>query len=327
MQATLTAFGLSEAAGLVYQALLRNPERAEAELPAELGLTATETRSAYRELTELSLLRSSWDDPLALRPVVPEVGLKALLAHREAELLVHRQQVEQAQAAYEIIRAEAASGRRFTQSEDLVGVDAIRDRLAELGERTRSEVLAFIPGGGQSEAARAASQPLDEELLARGVKLRTVFLDSVRNHLPTTDYARWLVERGGQVRTVPSLPMRMIVVDREAAVVPLDPERSDTATVLHGRGAVAAMCSLFDLVWSGATPLGDTRTRDPHGMSGQHHALLRILQQGDTDVVAARKLGVSERTVRRLIAEVMDVLSARSRFQAGARAAELDWLR
>ncbi|WAL72459.1 helix-turn-helix transcriptional regulator [Kitasatospora sp. YST-16] len=327
VQAVLQAFGLSEAASLVYQALLRTPEPAEGALSAELGLSADEVHAAYRELTGLSLLRSSWDDPLTLRPVIPELGLKALLAHREAELLAHRQQVEQAQAAYEIIRTESASGRRFTHTEDLVGVDAIRDRLAELGARTRSQVLAFIPGGGQSESARRTSRPLDEELLHRGVELRTIFLDSVRNHQPTTDYARWLGERGGQVRTVPSLPMRMTIVDREAAVVPLDPERSDTATVLYGTGAVAAMCALFDLVWSGATPLGDARSRDPHGLSGQHYALLRILHQGETDVVAARKLGVSERTVRRLISELMDLLEARSRFQAGARAAERSWLR
>ncbi|WP_282206083.1 helix-turn-helix domain-containing protein [Kitasatospora fiedleri] len=327
MQAELKSFGLSEAASRVYQALLRNPEAPAADLSAELDLSGGEVRSAYQELTRLSLLRSSWDDPLTMRPVIPELGLKTLLAHREAELLAHRQEVERAQAAFEVIRAESASGRRFTQTEDLVGVDAIRDRLAELGARTHSQVLAFIPGGGQSESARRSSRPLDEELLLRGVELRTIFLDSVRNHQPTTDYARWLGERGGQVRTVPSLPMRMIVVDREAAIVPLDPERSDTATVLYGKGAIAAMCALFDLVWSGATPLGDTRSRDRNGLSGQHYALLRILHQGDTDVVAARKLGISERTVRRLISEVMDLLEARSRFQAGARAAELSWLR
>ncbi|MFD7982318.1 helix-turn-helix domain-containing protein [Kitasatospora indigofera] len=327
MRTELKAFGLSETAGLVYQTLLRQPELTEDDLATELGLPAADVRSAYQELARLSLLRSSWDAPLTMRPVVPELGLKALLAHREAELLAHRQEIEQAQAAFEVIRAEAASGRRFTQTEDLVGVDAIRDRLAELGAQARFQVLAFIPGGGQSESARASSRPLDEELLRRGVELRTTFLDSVRNHQPTTDYARWLLKRGGQVRTVPSLPMRMIIIDREAAVVPLDPELGGTATVLYGKGAVAAMCSLFDLVWSGANPLGDARSRDRHGMSGQHYALLQFLQQGDTDVVAARKLGISERTIRRLISELMDLLGARSRFQAGALAAERSWLR
>ncbi|WP_034088690.1 LuxR C-terminal-related transcriptional regulator [Streptacidiphilus albus] len=326
MGATLKAFGLSGTAEAVYRALLQNPDSGLGDLPAELNLSEPEVRAGYQELAELGLLRSSWDDPLTLRPVVPELGLKALLAQREAELLAHRHELEQCQAAYAVVLAEAACARQYLQTEDLVGVDAIRDRLAELSARTRFQVLTFVPGGGQSEAARESSRPLDEELLGRGVELRTTFLDSVRNHQPTTDYARWLAERGGQVRTAPSLPLRMVVVDREAAVVPLDPERSDTATVLYGKGAVAAMCALFDLVWSGAAPLGDSKSRDSHGMSSQHYALLRILQQGETDLVAARKLGISERTVRRLISEVMDLLGARSRFQAGALATERAWL-
>ncbi|MFC8450402.1 helix-turn-helix transcriptional regulator [Kitasatospora sp. NPDC057223] len=326
MWPALKAFGLSARAGVVYEALLRQPELTEDGLAAELGLSRADIESAYQELIRLSLLRSSWDDPLAMRPVVPELGLKALLVQREAELLAHRQEIEQAQAALEVIRADSASRRRFTRTEDLVGVDAIRDRLAELGARTRFQVLALIPGGGQSQAARDSSRPLDEELLNRGVELRTTFLDSVRNHQPTTDYARWLVERGGQVRTAPTLPMRMIIIDREVAVVPLDPERSDTATVMYGTGAVAAMCFLFEAIWADATTLCGSRNRDRHNMSSQHYALLHILQQGHTDVVAARKLGISERTVRRMISELMDVLGARSRFQAGALAAERSWL-
>ncbi len=326
MRAALKAFGLSTPAESVYLALLRNPALTESELPAEVDLSEAEAEAACRELIRLSLLRPAADDPLTMRPVAPELGLKALLARKEAELVAHRHEIEQCQSAFEVVLADAASTRRYTRSENLFGTDAIRDRLVELGARTKFQVLAFVPGGGQSEEARAASQPLDEELLGRGVELRTTFLDSVRNHQPTTDYARWLVERGGRVRTVPALPLRMVIMDHDAAVVPLDPERADTATVLYGRGAVAAMCALFDLFWSGATPLCDPRSRDSNGMSGQHYALLRILNQGDTDLMAARKLGVSERTVRRLVSEAMDLLGARSRFQAGARATERDWL-
>ncbi|WP_084725614.1 helix-turn-helix domain-containing protein [Streptacidiphilus melanogenes] len=327
MQTVLRAFGLTGTAERVYLALLRGPALARNNVAAELGLSEIEVATAYDELARLSLLRSSWEDPLLLRPVIPELGLKALLARKQAELEAHRHELEQCQAAFEVVLAERASTRRYTQAEDLVGVDAIRDRLAELGARTRSQVLAFIPGGGQSEAAREASRPLDEELLGRGVDVRTTFLDSVRNHRPTTEYARWLTERGGQVRTVPELPMRLIIVDREVALLPLDPDRPDAATVVQGKGVVAAMCKLFDLVWAGAAPLGDSRSRDVSGMSSQHLALVRLLEQGETDLVAARKLGVSERTVRRLISELMDLLGARSRFQAGARAVDGGWLR
>jgi DNA-binding NarL/FixJ family response regulator len=54
--------------------------------------------------------------------------------------------------------------------------------------------------------------------------------------------------------------------------------------------------------------------------------VLRLLAQGDTDEAAARKLGVSARTVGRVAADLMERLGARSRFQAGARAGEQGWL-
>ncbi|MFC8716034.1 helix-turn-helix transcriptional regulator [Kitasatospora sp. NPDC057198] len=350
------AFGLSDPAGRLYRELLRTPDATDAELTSRLGLTVDQLRFSRSELTGLGLLRPSWDDPTTLHPVVPELGLAALLARREAELLLHQQEFEQARAAFGQLRAEAEAERRHTRTENLIGTDAIRDRLAELGADTASQVLVLSPAtdptAAQSTAqstehstgystepiAEPVAEPptpagalLDEslcaELLRRGVELRTLFVDAVRRHPPVVEYARRLVELGGQVRTVPALPLPMVVLDRETALLPLDPERADTATVLHGRGPVAALCALFDGLWHSAAPLCHPRGRDRNGMTAQHYALLRILQQGDTDVVAARKLGVSERTVRRLSAEALEVLGARSRFQAGARATERGWLR
>ncbi|MFJ4681297.1 LuxR family transcriptional regulator [Kitasatospora sp. NPDC088783] len=220
---------------------------------------------------------------------------------------------------------ERAEERAGELAEELVGAGAVRGRLAELGAGAVSQVLAFRPGSGRPTGV--AEQRWDEELLGRGVELRVLVVDAVRGDPSAVAYARRLVGLGGQVRTVSALPLRMVVLDRETAVLPLDPGRADTAAVLHGPGPVAALGVLFDGLWHGAAPLCHPRGRDRNGLTAQHYTLLRILQRGDTDMVAARKLGVSERTVRRLAAEALEVLGARSRFQAGARAAERGWLR
>lgn len=52
-------------------------------------------------------------------------------------------------------------------------------------------------------------------------------------------------------------------------------------------------------------------------LSEQALACLDALTKGDTDEVAARKLGLSRRTFRRRVKSALDVLGARSRFQAG----------
>lgn len=49
----------------------------------------------------------------------------------------------------------------------------------------------------------------------------------------------------------------------------------------------------------------------------RERACLAALVEGDTDEVAARKLGLTRRTFRRRVKDAMDRLGARSRFQAG----------
>nr|WP_240522031.1 helix-turn-helix transcriptional regulator [Amycolatopsis vastitatis] len=61
-------------------------------------------------------------------------------------------------------------------------------------------------------------------------------------------------------------------------------------------------------------------------LSDRERQLLTLLTAGYTDESAAVRLGVSVRTVRRMVAGIMDRLGARSRFQAGVKAADRGWL-
>ncbi|MGH4002765.1 MAG: response regulator transcription factor, partial [Pseudonocardiaceae bacterium] len=58
----------------------------------------------------------------------------------------------------------------------------------------------------------------------------------------------------------------------------------------------------------------------------RERSLLRMFSQGLKDDAIARALGISSRTLRRLMTEVMRKLGATSRFQAGARAMAHGWL-
>jgi DNA-binding CsgD family transcriptional regulator len=239
-------------------------------------------------------------------------------------------QIEESKAAFAMLLAERAESRSRTPEpgvERLGGLDQIRAKLVELARTCEWEACSFMPGGAQSEENIESSRALDAEAIERGVHLRTVYQDSVRNHRPTLEYAQWLGEFGSEVRTAATLPLRMLIVDRRLAVVPIDAADSAAAAiVITSDGVVTALTALFNSVWKAAAPLGAPRRRDEDGLSAQERQVLKLLAIGMTDEAIARNMSVSVRTARRVASDLHARLSARSRFQAGARAVTRGWI-
>ncbi len=321
--------GLDSRAEAAYRTLLKHGGMSREDVLRAISDDRVEAGAALEALISASLVRTSWEEPDLLRPVSPEVGLSALLAEQQAEVLLRQQQLDHGRAALANMVADYAELRgphHNSEVERLVGIDAIRYRMEELNNSVAFEMIAFSMGA-QTEDTLETARAGDQKALDRGVALRGVYLNSVRNHPPTLAFARWLTEAGGEVRTVPTLPLRMVIFDRRTAVLPLDPENTrEGAVILHGRGVLAALLALFEHVWAAATPFGEAVEKDGEGLSSSERELLRLLAEGLTDEAAARKLGVSLRTVRRMASRLMEALDARSRFQAGMQARERDWI-
>ncbi|MGW1807031.1 LuxR C-terminal-related transcriptional regulator [Streptomyces sp. NPDC002078] len=327
----LETLGLDELSERTYQLMLADPGINVEGIARLAGASPNKVREAMDRLAALSLLRVPVDEDSPVRPVSPEYGLEALLARQQAELMERQHQIERSRAAAAALIAKFAHLHRPAADpyiEHLDGVEAVRERLTKLTEDVRDELLAFCPGRAQSEENLNAARPLDERLLGRGVRMRTLYVDSVRGHAPSVAYATWLNAHGGQTRTTATLPLRMIIADRKFALVPANPDRSEEgAVLLHGPGVVAALCALFEHLWVTGTPLLDSLPEDGEQFGRQELEILRLLGLGLTDEAVAVRLGVSVRTTRRITAKVMERLGARSRFQAGLRAAELGLLR
>ncbi|MET9961516.1 LuxR C-terminal-related transcriptional regulator [Streptomyces sp. NPDC006326] len=334
--------GLDPATEAVYRLMATRPEGWGVEqIATHLGCGESRVREALDRLAQASLLRRSRAVPGTWRAVSPELGVQLALRRHQEELDRRQREITESHEAVSRMISELrlgpspgsgtgpdTAGGLAADGERLLGIDAVQARLELIAEQAEGEICTFMPGGGQSQAALDAARENDARLLARGVGVRTVCLDSVRGSRPTLGYARWLTDNGGGVRTVPTLPLRMILVDRAHALVPLDP--ADTragAVVLRLAGAVAALTALFEQVWEAALPLGCDRPRDAGtGLTPPERELLRLLSQGLTDEAAGHQLGVSLSTVRRSMAALMERLGARSRFEAGLRAAQRGWL-
>ncbi|MER7209516.1 LuxR C-terminal-related transcriptional regulator [Streptosporangium sp. NPDC000239] len=310
--------------------MLTRPNEGVSELAERLSCEAGDIRSALDELSELALIRPSQQQNGHLHAVSPDIGMQILLSRQQAGLIAQQQRLEESRAAAARLIADHASLRSETGGagvEQIVGIDNIRDRIAVLCRAVSREIMTFAPDGAQTPENLESARPQDAAVLERGVRLRVVYLDSLRNNQPTVDYANWIVQRGAEVRTVATLPNRMIILDRDTVVIAVSSDNTAAgAVVLTGEGTVTALCALFESVWANARPLSSAVPINAHGLSPQEQSALALLAEGHTDEAIAKRLGVSPRTSRRLAATLIERLGARSRFEAGVRAVRQGWL-
>lgn len=324
----LEALGLTSETETVYRAMLDHPALGVDELAALTDLTSGQVHEALDHLADHLLIRISRESPSRFCAVPAHIGLTEMLARQEAEIAARQAQVAASRTAVARLVADHSAAKHPIRSERLLGLDAIQSRLEEMGRTAASECLGVHPGSAQRPADLAAGRPLNAEAMQRGVTFRTLYQDSVRNDTATVDHARWLLHHGGEVRTAPVVPQRLVITDRCHALVPIDP--ADTrkgALYLTEPGIVSALVELFEQAWAGAVPLGAARPEDPEtGLTPIERRLLHLLSTGITDEAAGRQLGCSLRTVRRHMSSLMERLGATSRFEAGLRAAQRGWL-
>ncbi|TDC25991.1 DNA-binding response regulator [Streptomyces sp. 8K308] len=138
-------------------------------------------------------------------------------------------------------------------------------------------------------------------------------------------HLRALVAGGAHVRiAATALPHETIIIDRRFAILAgvVTPGGREY-TVTTGPALVGAVYALLEAAWATATDLEVfLRGEQPH-LDARSRSVLRALGSGVTDEAAARELGMSLRTYRRRVAELLAALGADSRFQAGVRAGEL----
>ncbi|WP_228561522.1 hypothetical protein [Catenulispora rubra] len=174
-------------------------------------------------------------------------------------------------------------------------------------------------------AARPAAADQMRSMMEGGLAVRKLYSTTA---LASEEQRLHLLELrayGAQVRICAAdLPHETIISDRKAMILAgptVRGEREFTATT--STALIDAVYSMFDAAWEGAIDLEDYLGQDLPVIDADGKALLRMLTTGLTDEAAARRMGLSLRTYRRRVAEMMRLLEAESRFQAGVRAGEL----
>ncbi|WP_340560314.1 helix-turn-helix transcriptional regulator [Streptomyces sp. GSL17-111] len=235
----------------------------------------------------------------------------------EAELLELRRRIEETVEKHRQRRAQDALITAVgTDRTDVVGSAR---RLAAGASATVDILLADAE---YLEAAQAvcdhlltAGPDVHLRLLCTSGMLSVGLLDSAVLERPNTEV---------RVARVPML--QVLLVDGRAAMVAAPSAAGRQASVIRATSVIRALDTLFEGLWWQSVAMEDRVEFCDAGRTTSPARILECLRAGVTDEVAARELSISIRTYRRCVAEIMTVLGANSRFQAGVRAAELGLL-
>ncbi|MFI9782216.1 LuxR C-terminal-related transcriptional regulator [Kitasatospora sp. NPDC051984] len=292
---------------------------------ARQGLDPAAATTALDRLAAWQLLQPDPADPARCRALPPQTAIAALAAPVEAEIqrsraeLAHRQaQVAGFLAYHRQVRETGGAG----EIEVIGDLQDVRDALDRASAECRSEVLTSQPGGGSRvPAAMEEALRRDRALLGRGVRMRTLYHHTARFNGPSQAYVEAATALGAEYRTAHELFGRLIVFDRELAFLPLS-DGTWGALVVRQEALLAYLCGIFEQAWSLARPFAAAAEDGLEQVSQElDRTIVRMLAAGLKDEAIARRLGMSLRTARRHIADIMDELGAESRFQAGVAAA------
>lgn len=112
----------------------------------------------------------------------------------------------------------------------------------------------------------------------------------------TREYAAAVAELGGEVRTLDEFFNRMIVVDRRVAVIPA-PDDLSVALTIREPTVVAYLVDVFLRAWERARPFSSRDDKAMRQIAEEQRAMtMRMLIEGHSDPVSAKRLGVSPRT-------------------------------
>ncbi|MET7644082.1 LuxR family transcriptional regulator [Streptomyces sp. NPDC005426] len=318
----LRLLGIDQAASRVYLALLELAPAPLGAIGSAAGLDGAELAAAYAALVDSGLASAAGEGADVVAPVPPTAGLEILARHRAAEVEESRIAVG---GAFESFRRQRLAAYNDHLVEVVTG-DAVGPRIRQAWASAREQIRQFesppyFPLPGATDDALAT--------LARGVRQRVVYSrESLEHPGHLKDVIEPCVAAGEQARVLPSVPVKLVIIDDAYALVSLSIKEADvhnTMLVVQPCGLFSALVALFEQSWRNALPFHGHVTR-PGGLPPADRRLLWLLAGGASDEVIAREMGVSRRTLFRRLSVLMARLGASNRFQMALQAQRSGWL-
>lgn len=169
-----------------------------------------------------------------------------------------------------------------------------------------------------------SSLEADIAVAHRGVRTCCLYQSGAVTSPEMIAYLTLMTSHGVKVRVRARSTHRMLISDGQMALVAANEGARGRPWMLLEEPALVALARVqFLRLWQTAQSVGDDDSEVSEHMV---RSTVQILVDGLTDQQAARKLGVTDRTVRRRVSTVMRLLGAQSRFECGVKAVRAGWL-
>lgn len=317
----MAVLGFDAAAEDLYRTLLRRSPTTVAALAGAVRRPLPDVVTEVRRLESVGLVDLHGETVVA---AAPDQALRRVIDDEGRRLRSVQEQLDALRRMLPGLAAEhmvAGEPRGEVVGIEVVEHDRIVEVVQSLTARAPGDLLWIRPDQWRIPEGQAVDSWVSE-LLRSGRRSRVIYPARALEEAP--DAVRGRAELGEHVRILADVPGRLAVLG-EAALMREDlAGGSGRVLVLRQPALVAIARALFEELWQRA--LAVPGLEEEVGPSSARQLLLDRLARGVKDEQIARELGLSLRTVRRRVAEVLDELGATSRFQAGVEAVRRGWI-
>lgn len=321
LKAHFALLGVDPAAVGIYRRLLSSGFVTVDELAAD-GVGRDAVLPAIAALVEAGLIAPDGAAEDRFVPVPPDAGLRVLGSRREGEL---SQAMIAVQNAYRDYRRQS-QGQRLDHLVEVVTGPAILQRLKQAEDHAQREIRRL-----DSPPYYRTGTTNDTELdhLRQGIGYRVVYAQA---SLARENYLEGnivpCIRAGEQARVLPTVPVKLSVIDDAVALVSLsitDADVNRTLLIIRPSTLFSALVGLFEMCWQSGLPIL------PSGAVGSQiepveQRMLGLLAAGMSDEDIVRTLRISRRTFFRYLEKLQIRAGVNTRFQLGVYAAQQGWL-
>ncbi len=264
---------------------------------------------AVQELLRTGFAEIAGDSETELVPIPPVTAFERVLTDLQAEFLDQQRQLLEAYTYLDGLQQRFLETQPASDADSLARIrpdpGAFAEEVAELTASAESEIWCWNIKLEHSDDAN--------------LRIRTVYDTAFLQREDGSAVLREARAAGEELRIADELASSMLIVDEAAVALPLA-STSGGAVVVRSPLVVNAMREFFEMIWQRSVPWID-RENASENVTAIQRQVVALMAVGHSDEEIAGHLGVSLRTVRRYVSEIMEFLQASTRFAAGIAAA------